>query len=212
MNNIKIKDSYLNIEEKEISRELIFNSVYSFVAKLPYSMDPYSKDYMPCDLYNHIPSTGSILKYPSSSIEYSSLFMEMKTWVDTRKSAYVIQLCYIFQLMLTYDIKLKILNDNTLIDVWGISKEYSKLINDILKKFPNVLEKIKNSKTQEERNKYLEEIYNEIKKMFDRFKPKDDLKMFYYFNQINYKLISIEQMDNYLVNNNKKLTLNINKK
>ena len=52
MNNIKIKDSYLNIEEKEISRELIFNSVYSFVSKLPYSMDPYSKDYMPGDLYN----------------------------------------------------------------------------------------------------------------------------------------------------------------
>lgn len=211
-NNIKINNNYLTIKDEEISRELIFNSVYSFVSKLPYSMDPYSKDYMPGDLYNHVPSIGSVLKNPSSDFEYSSLFMEMKTWVDTRKSSYVIQLCYIFQLMLTYDVKLDFLDDNTLIDVWGVSFEYSKLINDTMKKFPNILEKIKNSINQEERNLYLEEVYNEIKKTFDRFKPKDDLKMFYYFNQIDYDLISIEQMEKYLVDNSKMLTLNMNRK
>ena len=33
--------------------------------------------------------------------------------------------------------------------------------------------------------------------------------MFYYFNQIDYKLIKIDQMEKYLVDNKKILTLNI---
>lgn len=197
----------------DISNQLIFDSVYTFVKKLPYSMDPKNAEYIPADLYNHFPISGNVLKRSLSDMENVSLFLELQTWGDTRRTSYVVQLCYIFQQMLKYNLDLRdIIGENTF-EIWGVIPEYQKMINDILKTFPMYYDKIQKSLDEHMRNEYLEQVYEEIKKAFNRFSPKSDLEMFYYFNNVEYKLISLNEYNSQcLISENSKILSLVKKK
>ena len=83
--------------------------------------------------------------------------------------------------------------------MWGVNKDYQEQIQIILKTFPNYYQKIKNSTNQKEREYYLNQVYEEIKKSFDRFRPKGDLEMFGYFHQIEYHNLSLEEIENQML-------------
>ena len=71
------------------------------------------------------------LKNFSSDLEESSLFLKLQSWRDTRKTSYVIQLCYIFKIMLRGYIKSELVDSNDSVEVLGVDYEYRKIVNDI---------------------------------------------------------------------------------
>ena len=190
INNTGIQPDFCSIP-----KELVFNSVYSFVSKLPYSMDPMNKNFISAELYNYTPIEQTLFENPSSDLEYISLFLELQAWKDTRRTSYAIQLCYIFQLMLSGKMNPNYEINEEDFKVWGVEESYKNIICTILKKFPEYYEKINNCSNQEKRDIYLNELYEEIKVSFSRFKPKSDLEMFYYFQNITYKDISRDVME-----------------
>lgn len=179
MNNIESSNNLGIVNEKnDISVELICSSVLSFVKKLPYSIDPMHEEFIPGFLFNVIPNNFE--KYSAFNEDDGiTLFSIMKNWRDTRKAAYSIQICVILQSMLLDDKEIDIeANDNT---IMGLGIEDSDRLKETLYKLNNYFKLIKNSSSNEEREKYIEEFYQIIKLNYSNCSAYNDLKMFYYF-------------------------------
>lgn len=193
--------------------EVIFSMVYDFAKKLPYSMDIQQDEYVPADFLNMTPydfQSDKFFKWEDSRTVYKA----MTSWGDTFKSGILLQVCAVFQKMLseqfpsTYS-----LNDDDFY-LWGIdsmtsNSEYNKRFFETLKSLPAYYKRVLSAKTNEERRGALAEIYGEIEngivnkiggfretdssgKIVREAKPtiacvpSSDLKMLYYFRNIRY--------------------------
>lgn len=196
MNKDIVKNQSVIMIDNDISVDLICSSVLSFVKKLPYSIDPMSKDFVPGFLFNVIPNDSQ--NYSAfQQHNYETLFSIMKNWRDSRKAAYSIQICLMLQLMLTNDKKISIETGENIAD--GLSVEDSNILKNTLNKLNYYYELIKKSNTQEERTKYIEEFYQILKANYSNCSAYNDLKMFYYF-------FNLPSDTEFIWENNKNLT------
>lgn len=196
MNKDVDKNQNIVTIDNEISVDLICSSVLSFVKKLPCSIDPMNKDFVPGFLFNIIPNDSQNYSAFQHS-NYETLFSIMKNWRDSRKAAYSIQICLMLQLMLINDKKLSLKIEENIVD--GLSIEDSNILKNTLNKLNYYYELIKNSGTEENRTKCIEEFYQILKLNYSNCSAYNDLKMFYYF-------FNLPSDTEFIWENNKNLT------
>ena len=193
--------------------KFIFSMVYDFAKNLPYSMDIQQEEYVPADFLNMTPydfANDRFFKWEDSRTVYTA----MTSWGDTFKSGIVLQMCAVFQKMLSRQFP----NDYVLEDddfyLWGIDnitsdKDYNKRFFETLKSLPDYYKRVESAKSVEERRKALDQIYAEMQNgivnkiggfretdgegnVVREYKPTivcrpiSDLKMLYYFRNIEY--------------------------
>lgn len=196
MNKDVDKNQNIVTIDNDISVDLICSSVLSFVKKLPYSIDPMNKDFVPGFLFNIIPNDSQNYSAFQHS-NYETLFSIMKNWRDSRKAAYSIQICLMLQLMLINDKKLSLKIEENI--VYGLSIGDSNILKNTLNKLNYYYELIKNSGTEEKRTKCIEEFYQILKSNYSNCSAYNDLKMFYYF-------FNLPSDTEFIWENNKNLT------
>lgn len=145
----------------------IFSMVYDFAENLPYSMDIQQEEYVPADFLNMTPydfANNSFFRWEDSRTVYKA----MTSWGDTFKSGIVLQMCAIFQKMLSGQFP----NDYCLKDdefySWGIdqitsNKDYNKSFFETLKSLPDYYKRVQAAKSNEERRKTLDGICRNAK-------------------------------------------------
>lgn len=210
-NKIEVKLNEYVATKQENEEVIICSMAYQFAKKLPYSMDYCDEDFVPGDFIN-LDSTAKknqIFKY------YDSVYSRMIDWGDSRKSAILLQVCFIFQKMLLNEFP----NDYTLndedyynlgIDSMTQNEDYNKSFFQILKQLPKYYKKMSLISNQLERRKFIYDMYTDIQnsigqkiggfKRTDIFadtivttetkpsinwSPVRDLEMVYYFDGIN---------------------------
>ena len=98
INNNEIKNQLQKFGEtnKITEDEVICSIVYEFASKLPYSMDYQDKEFVPGIFLNISPVNSSKWIFK----DHPSLYYKMINWGDTLKSGILLQVCFIFQLMI----------------------------------------------------------------------------------------------------------------
>lgn len=173
---------YLNC----VTVERICVMIKAFADKLPASIDPLNKLFVPANLLNAIPKDRA--EYGAFRYEEESLFERLRSWSDTRKSAYGIQLCYLLQQLLINPTKSYNITESLEQSIiTGLSHKDSEKLKTGLRLLPYHRDCILNAKTMEDRNKVLNEAYEEISKNYDRFTPSADLEMYYHFQSLKFK-------------------------
>ena len=190
----------INEKENDITIAMICSVVEAFVRGLPYSIDPLSTRFVPVDILNAIPKDRESHWEFKNDDKEMSLFDKLKEWGDTRKTAYSIQLCFLLQaLLINKDAKIPLVEDNDLLEVWGLSLEDGKKLKNSLKNLMPDRDKILNAPTIEEREVALLEAYESIQTNFGAWSPEKDLQMYYYFKQFDYKRYQLPKHEsNYL--------------
>lgn len=220
--------------EKSASEDkIIVSLVYAFAKGLPYSIDWALPEFVPGIFLNLRPA--SLLETYLFK-DHDNLYKKMINWSDTLKSGVLLQICYIFQLMLMgeipsdYEISEKDYYD------WGISgftkdEEYNRNLFMVIKDLFGYCEKINSINNIEERKKMLDEVYlilldkvgnkvggfrqvtisgnvyeEIVKKPSITWRPVKDLEMLFFFERIN--LLNVDS----LVNEINKLIGSKNKK
>ena len=213
--NQDTRDLAYSYSKNEGMREdkFIFSMVYDFAKNLPYSMDIQQEEYVPADFFNMTPydfSDDRSFKWEDSRTVYKA----MTSWGDTFKSGIILQMCAVFQKMLSEQFPNNYVLEEDDFYLWGIDnitsdKEYNKSFFETLKSLPDYYKRVETAKSIEERRKVLDEIYAEMQngivnkiggfretdtngKVIRECKPTivckpiSDLQMLYYFRNIEY--------------------------
>lgn len=138
---------------------------YKFAKGLPYSMDIQQMEYVLGDFINMRPYDCKDSKF----FKYNdNVYQAMISWNDTFKSGILLQMCVVFQKMLSFEIPNNYNLDEEDFYTLGISRmtsniEYNKNFFEILKMLPQYYEEVQNTTSVEERRKVLEKIFDQMK-------------------------------------------------
>ena len=146
--------------------EIIFTMVYDFTENLPYSMDIKQDEYVPADFMNMRPYDAD--KHPFFKWEdQATVYKAMTSSGDTFRSGIMMQICAVFQKMLSNQFP----NDYELKEEdfysWGIDEmtsdeEYNKKFFEALKTLPAYYKRVQETRNNHERRDTLKEIYEEM--------------------------------------------------
>lgn len=223
MSNQLTRDlTYMYSNDKNIPEgDIIFSMVYDFANHLPYSMDIQQEEYVPADFMHMKPydaSTHKFFKWKDSETVYKALISSG----DTFRTGVIMQVCAVFQKMLSeqfpHDYALKDSDFYT----WGIDEmtpdeDYNRNFFEILKTLPEYYRDVQAAKNNDERRKILMTIYEEMQQnianrvggyrrrnaqgeVVEEFKPQviwqpsQDVYMLYYFNQIQCRTYRTEEL------------------
>lgn len=213
MSNQLTRDlTYCYSKDKNIPEgDIIFSMVYEFAKKLPYSMDIQQEEYVPADFMNMRPydaNTHRFFKWKDSETVYKALL----SFGDTFRTGVIMQVCAVFQKMLSEQFPHDYVLKDSDFHTWGINEmtpdeEYNRNFFEILKILPEYYKNVQAAKDNRERREILMTIYEEMEKnianrvggyrrknaqgeVVEEFKPQvichpsQDVYMLYYFNQI----------------------------
>ena len=192
--------------------EIICSIVYEFAKNLPYSIDYKDPKFVPGIFFNVSPENPVTYIFK----DYNSLYNKMISWGDTLKSGILLQLCFVFQKMLSGEISSDYQLDEEYYYSLGINQmtnneEYNYYLFEMLKSLPEYCKRVNRLDNIEDRRKVLDEVYSimlqrigqkiggfrrttiignvssiEEHKATINLSPYRDLDMLYSFNNINY--------------------------
>lgn len=200
-----------NIDDKKPYRYVYASMVYAFTKNLPYSMDPHQEEYVPAEFLN-LPKMKSNDEYWFGYDEKDTIYGDLFSWRDTKKTAGLLQIYYIFQMMLTGNFPHEFhidKNNKESLSIFNIlaTEEYIDILVNILNDLPTYYNELTAIRNIEERREYLEKIYKNIQTQFaaiDNKKNKTsefvpllrNIKMFFGMNYCEYNNNGIEELIN----------------
>lgn len=152
-------------ENSEPEDEIIFAMVYNFAIHLPYSMDIKQDEYVPADFFHMRPYNIEKNKFFWEDNE--NVYKAMISKGSTFKSAMLMQMCAVFQKMLSGQFPNNYeLEENDFyswrIDEMTPDEEYNKNFFEALKILPRYYERVQETKNNDERREVLKSIYAEM--------------------------------------------------
>lgn len=148
------------------SLTLYTSMVYGFAKHLPYSMDIMQPEYVPgifLDMEPKDVNENNWFKWE----DRRTFFNSMIRWGDTFRSGMLLQVCYLFQEMLLGNVPSDYVLDkesfyNLGIDKFTSNMKYNRNFFSVIQTLPHYYQLVTQAKTQEERRKQLENMYEAV--------------------------------------------------